>query len=195
MSSSRALRFLVVPVLLMQPALGGCARVQNEIELVDFGARGRREVTRLSFDDAFYSIDDMGQLNLIMQRRPSNEADPREHTVHVRTVWRSLPGKTTAHPRQINGTISYCVWIGTQGVCYEGAGSVFFSERSGGDELSGRIDLVRLRPTRRSAAADIPFAAAELSGTFRATNDRRTAVRLVNDLKRQSCRMQAVPPK
>lgn len=195
MSLFQALRFFVVPVLFVPTFVGGCARVQNEIELVDYGSRGRRHVTRLRFDDAVYSIDDMGQLNLVMRSRPAGEADPAEHTVHVRTVWRSLPGKTTAHPRQINGTISYCAWIGTQGVCYEGAGSVFFSERRGGDELSGRIELVRLRPTRKSTAADIPFAEAELSGTFRATHDRRTTVRLVNDLKRQSSRMQTIPPK
>lgn len=185
----------MVPVLLLQTVWSGCARVRNEFEIIDYAARGRRQVTRLSFDGAVYSIDDMGQLNLVMQSHPSEESDPREHTVHVRTVWRCLPGKTTAHPRQINGTISYCEWIGSQGVCYEGAGSIFFSEPRGNEELSGRIELVRLRPTRKSAAAETPFAAAELSGTFRATRDRRTAVRLVNDLKRQSGRMQAVPPK
>ena len=114
----------------------------------------------------------------------SDRAETITQVVHLRSVWRSIPGRTVAHDSQINATVRYHIVVGRTGATFEGAGSVFFEEDKKNSVLTGSIELATLRPMRKLAAGASLFHRAELRGTFQATRDPRRTVQLVNGMNR-----------
>ena len=167
-------------------AAGGCAQrpVVSVIRLVDHREPGSTERLRESFQEAWYNLDRHGNVDLVLRRssRPGVE-NALTQLVHIRSVWRPIPGRTVTHRTQINGTITYYLVSGRTGTAYDGAGSVFFKEKRGG-RLIGAIELAKLRPTRHLASSSPPFARAEISGEFVAVHDPRRVIQLVNEMNR-----------
>lgn len=162
----------------------GCVRPPSEsvFRVVDHQKPGVIKRYRESFGVGWYKLDDHGNLDLILQRTGGSEtgSEPSlEQFVHVRSIWRSVPGQTIAHETQINGTITYYLLSGRVGSAYDGAGSVFFWKKKDGT-LFGTVEHALVRPTRRLGDDRPLFVQAELSGEFVALPDSRRVVELLN---------------
>jgi hypothetical protein len=180
------IRYSAIPVLFLA---AGCAVPRNTFVITDHRMAGDSQRYCESFDEAYYDVDGYGDLNLVL-RRTSGEgkSDSRtvEQVLHIRTVWRSIPGETIAHDSQINATVSYYIVAGRTGASFEGAGSVFFQESRARDRLSGSLDLALLRPGPKiGGEATGLFERAELRGAFHAIRDPRRTHRLVHDVQRR----------
>ena len=167
--------------------VGGCTKVStvSVIRVVDHREGGASERFIESFNEAWYDLDEHGNVDLVLRRsaRPHEGTNsPLNQIVHIRSVWRSVPGRTPSQRTQINGTITYYLVSGRTGTAYDGAGSIFFKEKRG--RLIGAIELAKLRPTRHLISSSPLFARAEVSGEFTAVRDRRRVVQLVNDMNR-----------
>ena len=165
----------------------GCSSPVSRFQIIDHA--GTHETHRYSatFSEAYYDIDGLGNLDLILRRGPDlHTADGSEVTqlLHIRSVWRSIPGMTNANPTQVNGTICYALVGGNTGTTFEGAGSVFFDHNADKGTLSGTVEWALLRPRRRLSSAKPLFSHAEISGEFHAVRDRRKVVRMVNEIDR-----------
>jgi hypothetical protein len=156
-------------------------------EITDYRDPGGPKLYRETFDEAYYTIDDHGNVDLVLRRATESKSNPEHEViqvVHIRSVWRSIPGETVAHRTQINATVVYHIISGRVGGTFEGAGSVFFKEDKRRGMLTGTLDLARLRPKRRLVADSSLFKLAELCGEFRATRDPRRVVRTINEMNR-----------
>ncbi len=176
-----------VALALLLFAIPGCSVGESTFEIADYREPGVAKRYRESFDEAYYTLDDDGNLDLILRRSEPSESDPKHiitQVIHIRSVWRCIPGETVTHRTQINGTVSYHIISGRVGATFEGAGSVFFKHRKRTDTLTGTLDLASLRPKRRLAGGADLFRRAELRGRFRATRDPRRVVRIINEMNR-----------
>jgi len=170
--------------------MAGCAASKSTFDIIDYREGAQARPFRETFDEAYYDFDASGNVDIVLRRVEPADADPGldiTQVIHIRTVWRSIPGETIAHRTQINGTVSYAIIHGGLRASFEGAGSVFFTENRAKNALSGTLDQALLRPTQsapgRAAASDI-FKCADLKGRFHAVRDHRRVVRIVNDMKR-----------
>lgn len=172
--------------------LAGCSARKTELQIIDYrpspAGEGRApDVYVETFDEAFYRIDDAGNVDIVLRREQPGLDDPARlfvQIVHVRSLWRSIPGRTVAHRTQINATVSYLILSGAVGASFEGAGSVFYDPGDEGDVLTGELERAYLTPQRRLNGGRALFTRAELSGQFRATYDPRRVVRVLNDMDR-----------
>ena len=176
----RLLTILLLPVAL------GCAVRSSTFEIVDYRDAGDAKRYQEAFDEAYYDLDDHGNVNLVLRRTGAGQSGKQDITqiVRIRSVWRPVPGRTVSHRTQINATVSYFVTGGRIGDTFEGAGAVFFTQNRGKNILTGTLDHSVLRPKRQLSPGEPLFARAELSGTFRAKRDRRQVVRIVNEADR-----------
>ncbi len=166
---------------------GGCSARWSRFLVVDYRDTGEPKRYQETFKEAYYSIGGDGNVELVLRRSQPSESDPDvdiTQLIHIRTVWRSIPGQTVADRTQINGVISYLIAGGGVGATFEGAGSVFFKENRRGDRLRGTLERALLRPTRRLAGGHSLFNRAQLQGEFQAKRDRRRVVRLVHEMNR-----------
>ncbi len=167
----------------------GCAARVSTLEIVDHRTSGSSRHYREQFDEAYYCFDETGAVDIVLRRSAggqTGQADAIRQVVHVRSLWRSIPGRTVAHSTQINATIVYNIVSGHIGATFEGAGSVFFTCNRRTGELTGVIEWATLRPMTRTADGAGLFERAELTGTFRATRDPRRVVRMVNEITRRA---------
>ena len=165
----------------------GCVTRTSTFQIVDYRKPGDAARYQEAFDEAYYNLDGEGNMDIVLRRiEPTRAGRTSDLTqvIHLRTVWRSIPGRTVAERTQINGTVSYLIVHGRTGAAFEGAGSVFFREDRGKDTLRGSLDQAILKPTRSLPEGGHLFHRAELSGEFRAVRDRRKVVRIINDMNR-----------
>ena len=182
-----ASRMLPLNALLVLLVGAGCAGRTSVFEIVAYRASGHPKRYRETFDEAYYDRDAAGNVEIVLRRREPSETNPRTdvtQVIHLRTVWRSIPGETVAERPQINGTVSYAVVSGRVGTTFEGAGSIFFRENKRRDALRGSLDLALLKPKRHLSEGSAIFKHAELSGRFHAVRDPRRVARITNDLNR-----------
>ncbi len=187
MHRSRALPLIHLFCFLALAMPLGCSGHPSAFEIVDYRDPGDVKRYRETFDEAYYDLDNQGNVNIVL-RRAGGRSGPGEsdvtQIVSIRGVWRPVPGKTGSHPTQINATVSYYIVGGRVGDTFEGAGSVFFTQNRGKNILRGTLDRAVLRPKRQLAPGEPLFARAELSGEFRAARDRRQVVRIMNEADR-----------
>ena len=164
----------------------GCSPRQSVFRITDYRDAHQPITYTEGFAEAYYSIDDQGNLDLVLRRSTPGEKDHDEtitQIIHIRSFWRSIPGRTVASSSQINSTISYLIMTGRVGATFEGAGSVFFKENRSQNTLTGSLDEAFLSPTKRRGGGMDLFRHARLTGTFRATNDLRRTVRIINEIE------------
>jgi len=173
--------------LLLLISGSGCAERVSTFEIVDYRDGGDAKRYRETFDEAYYDLDDQGNVNIVLRRTGGRSgAGESEVTqiVSIRGVWRPVAGKTGSNGTQINATVSYYIVGGRVGDTFEGAGSVFFTQNRKKNTLSGTLDRAVLRPKRQIAPGEPLFGRTELSGEFRAARDRRQVVRIMNEADR-----------
>lgn len=161
----------------------GCGAKVSTVEIVSYRETGESSRYRETFDEAYYDIDASGNVDVVLYRLTPGVASAEDavaQTVHVKTVWRCVPGQTVAHSTQINGTVTYAIVGGGVGATFEGAGSVFFTQNRSQDEITGTLDLVRLKPAKKLNADSDLFYRTELTAEFRARREPRRVVALVH---------------
>jgi hypothetical protein len=159
------------------------------LEIVDHRAPGMTRRYREHFEESYYSFDQGGNVEIVLRRSTAGQADPSasiQQTVHICSLWQSIPGQTVAHRTQINATVFYSITRGQISQTFEGAGSVFYKLHRRTGELTGALELATLRPTSRTSNESSLFKQAELAGTFRATHDPRRVLRIVNEMTRRA---------
>ena len=147
----------------------GCSIRSSAIDIIDYRGPGEAKRYHETFDEAYYDVDKEGNVHIVLRRETSGNGQqgrPITQVVHIRSLWRSIPGRTVAHRTQINSTLTYCMTSGYETAMFEGAGSVFFTRSDRTDTLTGRLDLARLRPVHTRTAQRTLFRGAELSGEF-----------------------------
>lgn len=169
----------------------------STFQVVDLSDAGNVRRYQETFDEAFYDLDAHGNVNVVLRGRSAGDgnpsAEPMTQVVHIRSVWRSQPGRTVSHATQINAVVGYFVTGASLGDSLEGAGSVFYEKEPASifagekdkELLTGSLDKAVLRPKRQLTAAEPLFRHAEISGEFHARHDPRQVRQIVNDLARQ----------
>ena len=176
---------LTVAVLTMTAV--GCAAPASTLDLVDYRDSAGARRFSVDFEEGFCAVDPRGNLDVV-QRHSTDRDTPGgpaiTQVVHLRTVWRSIPGLTVANETQINGTAVYAIVGGAASSTYEGAGSLYFVHDPVTGRIRGRLNRVVLLPKREVAAGEPVFQRVELSGTFDVEHDPRRTVQAINDLER-----------
>lgn len=167
----------------------GCAKQGTSLTVVDHRRTGESKTYHESFDEAYYDVDGVGNVDLVLRRsRPSRELGRSDivQTVHVRSVWNGVQAKSEFNTTQINSTVSYAIVSGDSGAVFEGAGAMFCTKKRdwGSDFLVGKLERAMLQPTRQAADGVSVFDCAEVRGGFRATRDGRKVRQMVNEMDR-----------
>lgn len=174
--------------------VAGCVQPGATLNIVDDGSSGSPARYRQVFEEAYFDFDANRTANIVLLSRNADMRDPEStvrQTVHIRSVWESVPGDTIAEKTQINATIRYVLQSGGLVGFYEGGGSLIFDVSDGGDELDGTIELARLRPAQRGIGHAQPGTSREtlfqlpvVEGRFHAVRNRRRVARVVNETDR-----------
>jgi hypothetical protein len=167
---------------------GGCRTPDSTLRVTELVERGGARTYQETFPESYYSLDPWGNLDLVLLRNRPSGTDQRlrsEQIVHVRGVWRSIPGVTNVNETQINGVVVYAVLQTGQESSYEGAGFLFFRKKAMEEVILGSFHRVRIRPARGQGEAPPLWGPAELSGRFRAVRDDARVARTINDLTRR----------
>jgi hypothetical protein len=165
----------------------GCASPSSKFEIVDYREPGGPKRYAELFDEAYYNLDDDGNVEIVLRRIGPPEVNLGQgitQVIRLHTFWRSIPGNTVATQSQINATVRYHLVAGRTGVTFEGAGSLFFNVNPTEGTLTGSLDRAVLHPRHRLTSGDGLFQRAELSGEFHATHDPRRVRRITNEMDR-----------
>lgn len=176
---------LIAALALVATAVG-CAPTVSTFDIVNFRDDAGQERFHETFDEAWYDVDGAGNVDLVLRRSQPREGgrdDSVVQLVYVRSFWRSIPGRTVAERTQLNGVVTYGVISGGLGATFEGAGSVFFVHDPKKGELTGSLDLARLKPARELTPGSAVFQRVELSGTFVARHNPSRTVALRHQLE------------
>ncbi len=168
-------------------AQAGCAPTTSRFFVKDYRVGGESKSYTETFDEAYYRMLADGNVEIVLRRTAPGVDNPAEvitQVIHLRSLWRSIPGTTVAESSQINSAVCYMIEIGGSGATFEGTGSLFFNESKDGQTLTGSLDYALLKPTRRIGHGPAVFTRAELRGTFTAQNDPRRTIRGINQIER-----------
>ncbi len=181
-------RGLTLIALLALPCAGaGCHPRSTRFEVVDYSADGAPARYYEEFDECFYDLDAQGNIEIVARRKGSmgpDDQNPVTQVVHLSSIWRAVPGTTEVESTQLNATIKYWIRGPSGGVGFEGAGFVLFQENYKRETLTGELELSNLRLTRQVGTSPLLFEQMELTGAFRATRNKRWAVRITNEMER-----------
>jgi hypothetical protein len=173
-----------------------CGPRDTRFEILDFRSGAQTVAYFEEFDECYYRVDSAGNVDVVARRERPRTGDPDQTLVqllHVRTFFTPLPGHTNIESTMINTTVSYLIVSGATGASFEGGGFVSFNEPPrarrvfsvGPGVLTGRLESSSLSPQRRRGDAPHIFQRAAVTGRFRAIEDQRQVVKLLNDMQRR----------
>lgn len=167
-------------------AMTGCSEKGTRFSIVNHRSVGETEHFHELFDECYYSVSPGGNVDVVARRRIPADAENEALTqiVHIRTVFRAVPGTTHADSTMINGLVNYAIVGEGGGACFEGAGFVSCKEDRKRIELSGELEEARLHPNRRVGRVGDIFNQAVIQGTFQASRDTKKVVAILNELSR-----------
>jgi len=165
---------------------GGCAGHPAVIQVVDYHAPSDVKRYQETFDEAYYDVDDQGDVHIVLRRQAGAWGSGEDFTqvVRIKSVWRHVPGRSVSHRSAVNAQVSYFLVGARTGESFEGAGSVHLKVNKKGTKLTATLDQALVRPARKIGSDESVFTKAELSGKIEARRDRRQVVRLSNDMER-----------
>ncbi|HEY3243340.1 MAG TPA: hypothetical protein VGM03_08315 [Phycisphaerae bacterium] len=177
----------------------GCGPRDTRFEILDYRTGAQTVAYFEEFDECYYQVDPAGNVDLVARRKrlpARRDGDPDKLLVqllHVRTFFTPIPGHTNVESTMINTTVSYLIVSGETGASFEGGGFVSFSHPPGARRafsigpgvLTGWLESSSLSPQRRKGDAPQVFQRASVTGRFRATENQRQVVKLLNDMQRR----------
>jgi hypothetical protein len=165
----------------------GCQPTTNTFQLINYRHGGGTERFQQQFDECYYSVHSDGNVEIVAQRR-SRELGASKLDVtqilHVRTLYRAIPGRTAVDRSMINASITYAIVSDAGGACYEGGGFLTGRQRNGKAKFVGHLEDAKLHPSRSVGDAPGLFDLAQLHGHFTARRDRARVVAILNELDR-----------
>jgi hypothetical protein len=167
--------------------ISGCGDKVTRFEIANHRAVGDTEYFHEQFDECYYAIAPNGNVDLIARRHLPAVGEANEaltQIVHVRTVYRAIPGTTHVSSSMINGVVSYVILSSRGGACFEGAGFLLCEENRAKRSLTGELERATLHPSRRVGSVGSIFDRAVLRGEFFATRDERKVVAILNEIER-----------
>ena len=181
-----------IGLLLLTLAVGtGCRERTTRFEITNYRGVGRTEYFHEVFDECYYTIGPSGNVDVVARRHTPGSAGGRRsdaesitQIIHLRTVFRAIPGTTHAERSMINGMVNYAILSDNGGACFEGAGFLTFTEKRRKPELIGRLEQAKLHSNRRVGWVGEIFDRAELTGEFLARRNRKKVIRILNELNR-----------
>ena len=96
-----------------------------------------------------------------------------------------MPGRTFVESTQCNATLCYVIGTGPVAISYEGAGFVTFSLNGFKRTMTGKIESGQLSPLRRIGQAKDLLGQAQITGQFRAKQDKNRVLALLGELRRE----------
>ncbi len=167
----------------------GCSERWNKFEITNYRGIGDVEYFHETFDECFYSLTPDNNLDLVLRLHTpaadsGDEIGSVTQIIHVRTLFNTIPGRTYADRTMINGVVNYTIVSDHGGACYEGAGFLYCEKSNRTGELTGELELAKLRPNRRAGSVGNIFDRAEICGEFKAYPDRKRVVTILNELDR-----------
>ncbi len=140
------------------------------------------------FDRAYFRKRHDGQIDLILIKETTGglaeDGAEMRQMVHLRTLWRSHPGRTYANASMINARMSYCLFRGSAAISYDGSGFMHCKESGDGHRITGKITGGMLHPLRQVGEDLRIFEHISVSGRFKATEDERRVARYIEDIGR-----------
>ncbi len=166
----------------------GCTRHKTELRIRSFKPDQPPSELYEQFDEAYYSLDARGSLDLILRSVRPSKQDPSQlirQVVHVNAFWKPIPGRTFVESTQCNATFCYVIGTGPVSISYEGAGFLTFKEEWFGSRIRGKIESGELAPLRRSGRPKDLLGQAQIQGTFRAKRDKAHVLAMLGELRRE----------
>ncbi len=167
--------------------LTGCREKVTRMAITDFRDAGSPRTWWATFPEAYYRRGEHGNVDVVLHTSKPATKDPTqaiEQIVHIRTLWRPIPGTTLAEASMINATVSYIIFSEPTGISYDGSGFASFSKPWYGDRIDGQVEQASLRPKRRCGGAAEPFGPVRLRGEFHAVPDSRRVVKTLHEIER-----------
>lgn len=181
-----------------------CNSKPDHIEVLSFRNAEKPETFVENFPPGYFRMNSEKAYEIVLELEPRllevppHEDDTSDATsqpappdlvwtsqlLHIRILWKPIPGKTYAESTQTNAAIVYCLVNGDNTISYEGAGFVFFKLSRDGDEMEGRIESSSLRPTRFGREPVDLFGPCRISGTFKAAEGSRKVANVRQRLRR-----------
>ena len=173
-------------LLVLILSVTGCQQPETRFRIATYAPNGTVEPLFQDFDECYFSTDARGNIDLVAVRRTVSESGDARLTqvVHVRTIYRAVPGSTHVDRTMINALVNYAILSDGGGACYEGGGFLYTEEYQQQDQLVGQLQEARLHPYRRTGEAPDLFDRAELTGRFKAVRNRKAVTGLLNELNR-----------
>ena len=168
--------------------LAGCKRPVTELRIESFRPEGGSTQLFERFDEAHFSHDSRGSLDLVFRSVRASKQDPTQvirQTVHLNAFWKPVPGRTFVEATQCNATICYVIGTGPVSISYEGAGFATFKLDWLGRTLTGRIESGQLSPLRRVGRPRDLLGQAQITGQFRARRDKSRVFAILGELRRE----------
>lgn len=164
----------------------GCAPRKTHVEFETLGKNADAERFVGDFNMAFYRRLPGGKWAIVLRSERPSSVDPTQtitQLLYVRTFWKPIPGATDIEPSQINSKLYYAVLTPPTGVRFDGAAFVTAKVDPMTGELAGRIESGTLVPRYRMGDAVEPFESARLDGTFRAKEDPRAVIDVLQTIE------------
>ncbi|HPD30841.1 MAG TPA: hypothetical protein PLL20_12655 [Phycisphaerae bacterium] len=165
--------------------LAGCSSQSTRIHLTTYDETGREQHHYADFNRVAFLINPSGLLELGMRVEQPSKLDPTQtitQLVHIKEVWKPVPGRTAVERTQINVQVRYGILTPPTGVRYDGAGFLYARFKEGSTTISGEIESGRLAPSYRMADAMLPFGVARISGPFRAVKNPGEVIEIARQL-------------
>ncbi|MGQ9649446.1 MAG: hypothetical protein ACUVXJ_05005 [Phycisphaerae bacterium] len=165
--------------------LAGCSSQSTRIHLTTYDEAGREQHHYADFNRAAFLVNPSGLVELGMRVEQPSKLDPTQtitQLVHIKEVWKPVPGRTAVERTQINVQVRYAILTPPTGVRYDGAGFLYAKFKEGSTTISGEIESGRLAPSYRMAEAVLPFGVARISGTFRAVKNPGEVIEIARQL-------------
>lgn len=163
-----------ITLVMLLAGLAGCSSEATRLHLTTYDETGREQHHYADFSRVAFLVNPSGLLELGMRVEQPSKMDPTQtitQLIHLKEVWKPLPGRTAVEKTQINVQVQYAILTPPTGVRYDGAGFVFAKIAKDAKTVTGQIESGRLSPSYLMANAAMPFGPARFTGTFRAVNN------------------------
>jgi len=168
--------------------LAGCSSRTTKLQIRSFDADGQTTDLFERFEEACFSHDARGSLDLVFRSVKPSAVDPSQvirQIVHINAFWQPIPGRTFVEPTQCNATICYMIGTGPVSISYEGGGFITFKMDWLKRYLTGQIESGELAPLRRVGRPKDLLGQAQISGEFRAKRDKSRVLAILSGLRRE----------